>query len=138
MDYTCEKLIEDMSTKGVRLTTQRKLIAEAIIHFQGYISPRQIHTYLTGFIPGVSFDTVYRNLRMLVRISILEEYYMLSGVRFKLKSNHINLPYHFICTDCRRTFQHEFTPESGQVHPPEAVLVFSRRMEIYGVCMECN
>ncbi|WP_458127257.1 Fur family transcriptional regulator [Paenibacillus sp. Z3-2] len=126
-----------MSSRGVKLTTQRKLIAEAIINFHKNISPRQIHDYLSKYIPGVSYDTVYRNLRLMVKISVLEEYHMISGVRFALKSNHINMTYYFICTDCRRTFQNEFTPNHEQVHPPEAVRVLSRSMEIHGVCKEC-
>ncbi|MGP0580094.1 Fur family transcriptional regulator [Paenibacillus peoriae] len=137
MEYTCESLIEAMSARGLRITTQRKLIAEAFINNKGLVLPRYIHHFLSKHIPGVSQDTVYRNLKLLVEIGLLEEHHLMTGVRFKLITREDGMYYRFICVECQRIFQHEFTPEARRFRPPEAIHIVSHKLEFYGVCKEC-
>lgn len=129
-------LIEAMIKNGVRVTPHRTLIAEAFVNNEGWVLPRDIHALLSESNPGVSLDTVYRNLKLFVKMGLLEEHFSMSGVSYKLKINRDSLHYSFTCTNCHKTYQNEFTMESSEVLP-EAVNIASHNLEFYGTCKKC-
>ncbi|AIQ46532.1 Fur family transcriptional regulator [Paenibacillus sp. FSL R7-0273] len=131
------ELVEAMEEKGLRVTFQRKLIAEVFSSTNGFVLPRQIHSYIAKDIPGVSYDTVYRNLRVMVEIGLIEQFDFKEGFRYKLRCGPDHHHHHFICLACHKTYPLEFCPIDMGIKTPEAFEVISHKFEIYGYCEEC-
>ncbi|WP_052088192.1 Fur family transcriptional regulator [Paenibacillus wynnii] len=130
-------MVEAMQAHGIRITTQRKLIAEVFSFTKGFVIPRQIHSFIAKYIPGVSYDTVYRNLRLLVKIGLIEQFDFKEGIRFKVRCGLDHHHHHFICTECHKTYPLDFCPIDSGISPPDAFEVTSHKFEIYGICGEC-
>ncbi len=54
-----------LKQKGLKLTPQRRLIAEAIHDIPAHLSAEEIITYVQEKMPGVNKSTVYRTLELL-------------------------------------------------------------------------
>ncbi|WP_018752136.1 Fur family transcriptional regulator [Paenibacillus sanguinis] len=132
-----DRMVQTMTDKGLRITAQRRLIADLFSISTGFVLPRQVHTYISEHIPGVSFDTVYRNLRLLVQIDLIEQFDFPEGVRFKLRCGPEHHHHHFICLKCDRTYPLDFCPIESGISPPEAFEIVSHKFEIHGICGEC-
>ncbi|AIQ13865.1 Fur family transcriptional regulator [Paenibacillus durus] len=137
MEDKWENMIKAMEAKGIRMTAQRKMIAKVFSFSAGFVLPRQIHSFISESFPGASYDTVYRNLRLLVDIGLIEQFNFNEGVRFKLKVNPDQHLHYFICTSCHRTYPLEFCPIENGIKPPESFKVMGHKFEVYGICGDC-
>lgn len=138
MENTWRSMVETMSAKGLRVTAQRKLIAKVFSSSAGFVLPKQVHSFISKSVPGVSYDTVYRNLRILVKIGLIEQFDFSDGVRFKLKCGPDHHHHHFICVRCGRTYPLDFCPVESGIELPEAFEIVSHKFEVYGFCGECK
>lgn len=138
MENQAEHMISGMEGEGLRITIQRRLIAELFSKSTGFVLPRQVHNHISKYIPGVSYDTVYRNLRLLVQINLIEQFDSPDGVRFKLRCGPDHHHHHFICQSCHNTYPLDFCPIDQGIHPPDGFVIQSHKFEIYGLCGECS
>lgn len=133
------RIVEVMSRSGMRITDQRKTLADIFAQTDGYLSPKDVYDKMREKYPGVSFDTVYRNLRMLSEMGALEQFYFLEGgLKFKascLSQHH----HHLICTNCEKTIALDFCPmEQPPLHLPGRFKIMNHRFEVYGICEACQ
>lgn len=132
------QMLEIMSQNGWRITDQRRTLAQLFAENDAYMSPKDVYEHMRGYYPGVSFDTVYRNLRMMSEMGVLEQFYFLDGgLKFRggcLASHH----HHLICTNCELTISLEYCPMDQSLKLPEDFQVLNHRFEIYGLCGECQ
>ncbi|MUG66385.1 transcriptional repressor [Paenibacillus sp. 7541] len=138
MENKLELLVETMVSKGLRMTSQRRWIAEVFSDSTGFVLPKQVHHYISERIPGVSYDTVYRNLRLLTDIGILEQFDFAGGVRFKLRCGPDSHHHHFICIKCEQTYPLDYCPMENVETTPEAFRILSHKFEVYGICGRCG
>lgn len=138
MENLAESIINGMEAEGLRITVQRKLIAELFSSSRGFVLPRQVHNHISRHIPGVSYDTVYRNLRLLVQINLIEQFDFPDGVRFKLRCGPDHHHHHFICQSCHMTYPLDFCPVDHGIDPPDGFVIRSHKFEIYGLCGDCS
>jgi Fur family zinc uptake transcriptional regulator len=134
---TVKEMIRAMSDHGWRITEQRKALAELFAKAEGYLSPKDVYDHMKLKYPGVSFDTVYRNLRLLHEMGVLEQFHLADGVKFRarcLTHHH----HHLICIHCEKTYTFEFCPMKEVGRLPENFRILSHRFEIFGVCPECG
>ncbi|TXK77500.1 transcriptional repressor [Paenibacillus sp. N3.4] len=101
-----------------------------------YLSPKDVYEYMKQQYPGVSFDTVYRNLRLLSEMGVLEQFHLADGLKFKASclSHH----HHMICVRCEKTITFEFCPKKLVQDLPESFDIQSHRFEIFGHCSDCQ
>lgn len=59
-------LRDALARSGHRMTTQRRLIYEAVVHCQGHPTAEDVHRRVKQFAPRVSLATVYNGLESLV------------------------------------------------------------------------
>lgn len=59
------QMLEKLTQNGLRVTEQRRTLVRIFSDYEGYLSPRDVYNKMAKHYPGVSFDTVYRNLRFL-------------------------------------------------------------------------
>lgn len=135
---TVQEMVAMMSRAGWRITDQRRTLARIFADTEGYLSPKDVYDQLSVKYPSVSFNTVYRNLRMLSDMGVLEQFYFMDGgLKFRAncaKHHH----HHLICTNCEKTLSFDYCPMKDDLELPGSYRVLSHRFEIYGVCEECQ
>jgi len=135
---TVDQMIAIMSKYGWRITEQRRTIAEIFAGVDGYLSPKDVYDRMTVSYPGLSFDTVYRNLRLLTEMGALEQFYFLDGgLKFRaLCEEHHH--HHLICTNCEKTIAFDYCPMERRPELPGSFRIAGHRFEIYGQCEDCQ
>ena len=133
------ELVERMRAEGLRVTEQRKSLVQLFLDLRKLLSPIEVYEYMSRFYPGISFDTVYRNLRTLKEIGILEQFHFDDGVKFRINCySHHRHHHHLICLSCDKTVPLDFCPMKVEVNPPADFLVTHHKFEIYGYCKDCK
>lgn len=131
--------IEALKTTRVRMTPQRHAILEYLFESMTHPTADEIYKALEGRFPNMSVATVYNNLRVFKEAGIVKELtYGDSSSRFDcVTSDH----YHVICEECGKIVDFHY-PGLDEVETlAEHVTGFkvsSHRMEIYGICPDCQ
>ncbi|MFC5652006.1 Fur family transcriptional regulator [Paenibacillus solisilvae] len=133
-----KQMIDVMSRSGWRITEQRRMLAEIFAKTDGYMSPKDVYDQMTVSYPSVSFDTVYRNLRLLSEMGALEQFYFMDG-GLKFKGSCLNHHHHhLICINCEKTLTFEYCPMEQQLNLPGNFKITNHRFEVYGLCENCQ
>ncbi|AJY76234.1 Fur family transcriptional regulator [Paenibacillus beijingensis] len=133
-----QEMVGIMSRNGWRITEQRRKLAEIFAKSDGYLSPKDVYDQMAVHYPGVSFDTVYRNLRLLSEMGALEQFYFMEGglkFRGSCTSHH---HHHLICVNCEKTLSFDYCPMEHSLMLPGNFKIVSHRFEVYGVCEQCQ
>lgn len=99
-----------LHNRGQRLTPQRQRILDL---FEGlgegsHLSAEQVHQHLIGAEARVSLATVYRTLRLLSSMGLLQELELPEGGRrFELAGASHRDHHHLVCVRCGRTEEFE-------------------------------
>lgn len=126
-----------LKEKGFKYTDKRKEMLELFSNSDKYLTARDVLQAMRGDHPGLSFDTVYRNLSMFEQLGILEMT-ELSGekhYRFACPSTHHH--HHFICIKCGRTKDLNICPMDGLDDMLKGFDICGHKFEIYGLCPKC-
>ncbi|PHJ39594.1 Fur family transcriptional regulator [Desulforamulus profundi] len=134
VDYYINKL----QAKGLKITSQRQEILRVFLESSNHhLSAEEVHGKITEKYPGMSLDTVYRNLSLLLNLGILTE--LNFGDRKSLfELNNTEHHHHLICTKCGSSQEINFCPlkfmDSQQV---ENFKIEKHSFEIFGICANC-
>lgn len=133
-----KQMIDVMTTSGWRITDQRRKLAGIFTDSDGYLSPKDVYDQMIIPYPSVSFDTVYRNLRLLSEMGALEQFYFMDGgLKFKARcSTHHH--HHLICVNCEKTLTFDYCPMEQSLKLPGSFKIINHRFEVYGLCEECQ
>ncbi|WP_420810274.1 transcriptional repressor [Halalkalibacterium halodurans] len=138
-NHRLQGAIEALKTTRVRMTPQRHAILEYLFESMTHPTADEIYKALEGRFPNMSVATVYNNLRVFKEAGIVKELtYGDSSSRFDcVTSDH----YHVICEECGKIVDFHY-PGLDEVETlAEHVTGFkvsSHRMEIYGICPDCQ
>lgn len=138
MDYN--EIVQFMSKSGMRITEQRKMLAFLFTRESGeeFYSPKEIYEEMEQHYPGLSFDTVYRNLRLMYEMGIIEQFIREDGMRFKLKCDADHHHHHLVCLECDRTYAFEYCPLPELPKMPDQFEIVQHKFEMYGYCKDCK
>ncbi|MGX4670295.1 peroxide-responsive transcriptional repressor PerR [Cerasibacillus sp. JNUCC 74] len=134
-----QEAINTLKESGVRITPQRHAVLEYLLNSTIHPTADDIYKALEGKFPNMSVATVYNNLRVLREVGLVRELtYGDSSSRFDCNtSDH----YHIICNSCGKIVDFHY-PSLDEVEAlAEQVTGFKvshHRMELYGVCEECQ
>lgn len=134
-EFDFDNLIPYLKERGLRITPQRMLILKTIASMKGHPTVDDIHLQL----PSISIATIYNNVKMFVKLNILNELPYgngLSKYEFKLDEH-----YHVICHICGviEDFKYPLLKEVEHVaNQLTKFRVHSHQLEFYGICTACR
>ena len=129
-----------LKQKQLRWTPQRKLILQVFLQNKGHISIDELHKHIQDKDATIGIATLYRTMKLLTEAGLAEMH------NFNEKTTYEHLYQvkhhdHLICRVCGRTveFEHplieKYQLEICQQH---GFTLKSHRMELFGVCNECQ
>ncbi|MBE9913043.1 transcriptional repressor [Paenibacillus donghaensis] len=132
-----EQIIDAMSEQGLRITDQRKTLARLFGEHSGYLSAKDVYDFMCKKYSGLSFDTVYRNLRVMQELGVLEQVVFEDGMKFKARCSEEHHHHHMICLQCQKTYPIHFCPVNF-TDAPEQFQVVTHKFEVFGYCKDCQ
>ncbi|GMK37995.1 zinc-specific metallo-regulatory protein [Paenibacillus sp. CCS19] len=137
LTMTTEEIVRRMAAQGLRITDQRKTLAGLFADSPGYRTPKDVYEYMGRIYSGLSFDTVYRNLRIMEELGVLEQVMFEEGVRFKLHCREHDHHHHLICLQCSKTYPIKHCPMDA-TDVPDNFQVVKHKFEVFGYCKDCR
>ncbi len=128
--------LQMLKQQGYKYTDKRKDILEFFFSTTRYMTAKDVLSHLKDDYPGLSFDTIYRNLSLFADLGILEMTELEGEKHFRFRCSTNEHHHHFICTDCGKTERVDLCPmrEMPQLNGYD---VTGHKFEIYGRCPEC-
>ncbi|WP_435873916.1 peroxide-responsive transcriptional repressor PerR [Polycladomyces subterraneus] len=139
MNSRLEQAVEKLKSTGVRMTPQRHAILEFLLSSMSHPTADEIYKSLEGKFPNMSVATVYNNLRVFKEAGLVRELtYGDASSRFDANmTDH----YHVICRECGKITDFDYPPlidVEREAAKRTGFRVESHRMEIYGICKDCQ
>jgi Fur family ferric uptake transcriptional regulator len=136
---TADDLLERLRTEGLRATTQRRVIVEALLAQPAHITAEDLTALVNERFPEVHAATVYRTLEVLESI----------GVLYRLANGHAPTEWHMaghshqhlVCDDCGRVEEISnaaFARLASALARDHGFRVDMRHMAITGRCASCS
>ncbi|MBA4543415.1 MULTISPECIES: peroxide-responsive transcriptional repressor PerR [Thermoactinomyces] len=131
--------VEMLKGIGVRMTPQRHAILTYLYSSMGHPTADEIYKALEGNFPNMSVATVYNNLRVFKDAGLVRELtYGDASSRFDANMDD---HYHVICRKCGKITDFDHPPlfkMEQEAAKATGYQVETHRMEVYGVCPECQ
>ncbi|MGX7023867.1 Fur family transcriptional regulator [Vagococcus hydrophili] len=131
-----------MKENGYKYTKKREEILLFLIQENRYLGAIEVFDFMNKKHSGISYDTIYRNLRDFTTMGLLEETELMGEkkVRFHcdVSSCHEHSHHHhFICTSCGATKEVNLCPMTFFDEQLPDCEIESHRFEILGKCQKC-
>jgi Fur family zinc uptake transcriptional regulator len=136
MDY--RHALEKLKANGYKFTGKREMMVQLFAEENRYLSAKEVLDHMQKIYPGLSFDTVYRNLSLFEDLGILEGTDWDGERRYRFRCEGDTHHHHLICTECGRTRKLEICPMNAILGQPEDFHITGHRFEIYGRCADCD
>ncbi|MCY1038428.1 Fur family transcriptional regulator [Staphylococcus nepalensis] len=132
-----DEAINILKTEGHKYTNKRRDMINIFVNEDKYINAKHIQQKLDESYPGISFDTIYRNLHLFKDLGIVEGTELDGEMKFRIAcTDHHH--HHFICESCGDTKVIDFCPiEQIKSFLPK-VDIHRHKLEVYGVCEACQ
>ena len=137
-----EGLLDRMKAKGVRLTGQRKILAELLETAEEHLDAESVYRLAKAKDETIHRATVYRTLNKLKKLGLVDELDLMhvSGERHYYEIRPSTLHLHLVCTTCKRVDEPDEAfwddlkrrVENENGFRPEVV-----RVEMAGLCATC-
>ncbi|MDV2683157.1 Fur family transcriptional regulator [Alkalihalophilus lindianensis] len=127
-----------LKDKGFKHTDKRADMLRLFSDEKRYLSAKDVLEHLQDDYPGLSFDTIYRNLSLFAELEILEATELEGEKRYRFSCSTTEHHHHLICLECGKTKHiHSCPMDSLEAVYPDFE-VTGHKFEIYGKCQECK
>ena len=136
-------LLDGMRARGLRLTAQRRVVAELLETAEGHLDADGVLRRAQERDPSIHRATVYRTLHRLKKLGLVDELDLMhvSGERHYYEVRPSAFHVHLVCTSCKGVeepsggFWDELSKRVGREFGFEANVV---RLEMAGTCARCR
>lgn len=126
-----------LQERQFKRTKNRETILEFFSDNDRYLTAMEVRNFMTADNPGISFDTIYRNLTTFSELGILEETELNGERHFRMQCDHGVHHHHFICTVCGKTRNIAHCPMESVTINLHGYEVEGHKFEVYGKCPVC-
>ncbi len=141
MSQQLDSAIKVMKDNGYKYTKKRADILIHLIKENRYIGATEIFDFMNNRYQGISYDTIYRNLRDFTTMGLLEETELMGEKKFRFHCDvsecHSHHHHHFICTSCGATREINLCPMDFFKEQLPGCEMEGHRFEILGKCDKC-
>jgi len=141
VDELQDQLNAYMERKGLRSTSQRRLVSEVFFKTSGHHSIDDVLAMVRAKDPKVGYATVYRTMKLLVECGLANERQFGETVtRFEI-ALHDQHHDHLICVECKRIVEFEddgIEELQKKLAEKYGFSLLSHKHELYGICAECR
>lgn len=139
MSVQMSQAIDKLKANKIRITPQRFGVLEYLVDNDSHPTADEIYKALSERFPSMSVATVYNNLRLFTKIGFVKEMnFGDASSRFDFTTTQ---HYHAVCQNCGKV-EDVYYPGLEDVEEVTTELtgfqVTSHRLEIYGLCSECQ
>ncbi len=135
MDVTKALLI--LKEKGYKHTGKREQMLQLFSEEKRYIAAKDVLEAMQNEYPGLSFDTIYRNLSTFVELGILEMTELEGEKKFRFSCSTDEHHHHIICLTCGKTKHIHLCPMDQLSGDSNDFKIVGHKFEVYGYCKEC-
>ncbi|WP_419959021.1 Fur family transcriptional regulator [Psychrobacillus sp. BM2] len=133
-----DKAWDILKNKGFKKTDKREQILNIFSETEKYITAKDILNVMKKEHPGMSYDTIYRNLSTFVDLGILEETELTGEKHFRMQCEADHHHHHFICMSCGNIKEIPFCPMEVLQNAIPGYEIENHKFEIYGNCPSCH
>lgn len=132
-----QEAITLLQKKGFKMTKRREDILSFFAKKDKYQTAKDLYEYMESIYPGISYDTVYRNLHLYHDLGILESTDLNAEKHFRMNcgSHH---HHHFICNTCGKTKKINLCPMDDVEQFLTNYKIDGHKFEVYGLCPTCQ
>lgn len=132
-----QEAIALLKKHSYKLTKRREDILTFFAREDKYHSAKSLYEYMEDKYPGISYDTVYRNLHLYHDLGILEATELHAEKHFRMNCSDKH-HHHFICNTCGSTKKVKVCPMDEVKNMLHSYQIEGHKFEIYGLCPGCQ
>lgn len=133
-----DEALQLMKEKGFKYTEKRRQMLELFAESDKYLTAKDVLEALRPAYPGLSVDTVYRNLSLFTLLGILEMTELSGEKHFRFACGARRHHHHFICIQCGKTKEIDACPMDVLAEKLDGYEIADHKFEIYGTCPQCQ
>ncbi len=135
-----QSMLEVFHDLGFKVTNQRKIILEAVAHQVGWhVHPKDIYSYVAKKDPNIGMATVYRTLKMLEDMDLLNKVYLMGTQDLKPSTHGVH--YHLVCLKCGKIIDAKdmlLEDINSKIKKKYGFIPTQTKLSFFGMCKECD
>lgn len=135
------EVITKLKEKGFRITPQRRVIIEKIVHTAGLFTVAEIWNLVRDEYSDIGLDTIYRNINILTEIGVLTPITGTGNDSTRYELTYANHHHHVVCIKCGEAVCIDYCPINQKfvtMLKLRGYELVRHNVELLGLCTTCK